>query len=165
MPRPALVSKADLEKAMVEIEAREGRKATNRELADLLTERLKVLITEQRVNQTKQRHGLTKAQLDHRGAVPWSLKLEDQSSTEAKYLRWLSTLAQHRWLPMELYRPAAGWARRLVKEGYDIRYDADNVAGERWVIFHADPEDWHLRRVLDEAKSGLAQMIEDRRTS
>lgn len=160
MPRPELVTKADLERAIAYLSGRFGREPSTREIAGYLSEKLNQPVRENYVTKVKMRHGLNKPQLSHRDYIPWLLMPEDTKSKEAQYLRVLGALAQEENRPAVAINKAGNWARAIVEEGLDVRYVALNPVGERWEYFPANPDSWHLKQVLTAALEGLARLSE-----
>jgi len=89
---------------------------------------------------------LTEELADHSWAIPWGIRPEDRQSTERRYLRELSLVAQGRPpYQMAVLHTALRWARKVVEAGQDITYE------DGWVYVAADPAHWHLRDVYTHA--------------
>jgi hypothetical protein len=108
-------------------------------------------VSESGVLQAKRAAGLAKPMLDHRAAIPWTLRREHVQSGPATNLRNLSAVAQGRAVPPEKVNTALRWARRLVDAGADISYDP--VAG--FVEIPAPAGASHIAEVLARASRAL----------
>ncbi|TDB90921.1 winged helix-turn-helix domain-containing protein [Actinomadura sp. KC216] len=98
--------------------------------------------------------------VDHKWAIPWTIATEHQKNRVAMYLRWLSRTAQGDEILQENRNTALRWAQTLVDENRDVDYDRDappNDLSKQGGFFlrEADPENWHLKMVLDKAKAGV----------
>ncbi|SDG01540.1 hypothetical protein SAMN05421505_101109 [Sinosporangium album] len=104
------------------------------------------------VLQAKRAAGLSKAMLDHSGAIPWRLRAEDRQSGPATNLRTLSTVAQGRTVPREKLNTALRWAQRLVGAGLDVDYRPDTGFCEvpAGAESHIGALVAEVRKVLDE---------------
>lgn len=107
------------------------------------------------------RAGLVKRKsLSHKRALPWTLDASHKLSKPASYLRYLSSLAQGGKVASDNAATAIRWAESIVSRGLDLDYDPQqppNEASDKGGFFfkEADPDDWHLKKVLDEAKAGV----------
>lgn len=113
-------------------------------------------LTASGVAQAVGRYGLARPRADHKWALPWPLKREHSQSKVAKYLRYLSKLAQGQQVSRYTARTAIKWASDLVKEGYDIGYRREEHPNDfspagGFFLKKADPQDWHLKKVLEKA--------------
>lgn len=116
------------------------------------------------VYQAAKDFGLTRPQLDHKWALPWTLAPEHKASKVAKYLRDLSSISQGKKIRETSKVTAIRWAERLVSQGLDIDYRRDEPPNDESPVggFYtkpAVPNKWHLKTVLDKAKRGAAQEI------
>lgn len=90
--------------------------------------------------------------------IPWRVAAEHHDTQEARHLRFLAQAAEQ--VPTK-YRSHRGmaiqWAARLVAEGKDVDYRRDMG----FLIITANPQEWHLRTLLDAAQrfvAGLPQL-------
>ncbi|MEU9871118.1 hypothetical protein AB0C87_25135 [Actinomadura sp. NPDC048021] len=110
--------------------------------------------------------GLTRPQLSHKWALPWTLAAEHKASKVAKYLRDLSSLAQGKEIRETNKVTAIRWAEGLVSKDLDIDYRRDEPSNEESPVggFYSKPASkvpgkWHLKSVLDKAKRGVVQNL------
>lgn len=108
-------------------------------------------VSESGVLQAKRAAGLSKAMLDHSGAIPWKLRREHTQSGPATNLRNLSAAAQGRVPAPEKLNTAVRWAQRLVDEGLDVVYDPGLGFGE----VPASPTGSHVATVLAAARKAV----------
>lgn len=116
-------------------------------------------VSESGVLQAKRAAGLVKPMLDHRAAIPWTLRREHTQSGPATNLRTLSSVAQGRRMPREKVNTAVRWARRLVEAGMDVAYDPATGFGET----PAAAAGSHVAGVLDAALRALGEENRDER--
>lgn len=98
--------------------------------------------------------------LDHKWALPWDIAVEHNLTKATGYLRTLSSVAQGKDIYEDVRNTAFRWAQKLVDRGLDIDYDRDVPPSEvstqgGFYLKEADPENWHLKKVLERAKSGV----------
>ncbi|WP_431893620.1 hypothetical protein [Nonomuraea sp. bgisy101] len=104
-------------------------------------------VSESGVLQAKRAAGLAKPQLDHGGALPWTLSRTHAQSGPATNLRNLSAAAQGARVAPERLNTALRWARRLVEQGLDVAYDPV----EGFTEVPAPPSGSHVAEVLGRA--------------
>lgn len=116
------------------------------------------------VQQAARKYGLSKKTISHKWALPWRVGDEHHKTKVAKYLRDLSSVAQGKEISSENRNTAIAWARSLVERDLDIDYDREkppneeNVAGG-FFTKPADPENWHVRMVLERALRGTYRRL------
>lgn len=159
MPREQLLSEPDLTAAIQKLADDLKRVPTNREVARYLTQKMNRIIRPHYINKKKVEFGLTTPQLSHKDLIHETLLPEDMKSMEAQYFRVLNALKQREMRPMVSVKKSINWARRHVKEGEDVRYNREGPEDERWEYFKADPANWRLRTVLEDAKAGLKELL------
>lgn len=93
--------------------------------------------------------GAVAARLDHSEWIPFApIKQGHYDATEYRYLTMLSQAAQRvETMHKGLRATAVKWAREILEIGGDITYDP--IGG--WLVVTADPSDWYLKRLFDEA--------------
>jgi hypothetical protein len=133
------------------------RKMTHAEIA------AEIGLTVWGVEQAVRRYGLSKPRISHKWAVPWQVKVEHSPSKVGKYLRDLSSIAQEKKIYESNAKTALAWAKDLVAKGLDIDYDRDYPPNDENVMggFYskkAEPDDWHLKMVLERALAGAARI-------
>lgn len=166
MPRPEIVTKADLVRAIERLSDALGREPSRKELADYLGRVKHRSFTENYISKVRSRHGLSNPMLSHNDFIPWTLLPDDMRSKEAQYLRVLGALAQEENRPAVAINKAGNWAKANVDDGQDVRYapyDSDGnlkPLGLRWEYFPANPNAWHLKWVLALAEQGLSRLSE-----
>ncbi len=69
------------------------------------------------------RMGLSRTQLDHSDAIPWTVKEEHKRAAPLQYMRELSQMAKGKMISAHRQATAIRWARALVEEGWDVSYD------------------------------------------
>ncbi|RBQ20468.1 hypothetical protein DP939_11880 [Spongiactinospora rosea] len=114
-------------------------------------------VSESGVLQAKRAAGLARPTLDHRAAIPWTVKREHVQSGPATNLRNLSAVAQGGSVPPEKVNTALRWAQRLIDAGSDVTYDP--VAG--FTEVPAAPDDSHIAGVLARARQALSGGAQD----
>jgi hypothetical protein len=154
MPRPELVTKWDLEEAILHLSRRRESVPSNQEIAEYLGKKKGREFTANYISKAKMRHGLNIPLLSHRDVIPWRLLPEDMKSKEAQYLRVLGALAKGEDRPKEAVAKSLNWLRRHVKDLEDVKYVALAPLGQRWQYPKAEMNDWHLKRVLDMVEGG-----------
>ncbi|GAA2397431.1 hypothetical protein GCM10010404_63940 [Nonomuraea africana] len=108
-------------------------------------------VSESGVLQAKRAAGLAKPQMDHSGALPWTLSRAHAQSGPATNLRNLSAAAQGGRVAPERLNTALRWARRLVEQGLDVAYDPE--AG--FTEVPASPSGSHVAKVLESATKAV----------
>ena len=128
-------------------------------------------ITVSGVQQILQGEGEVKEYLSHKEAIPWSNKKTIHNrSTVAERLRWLSKLAQGKPLHKSKQRnnwwmnEAINWANEIIDSGMDIDYDRDSPPNDfslvgGFFLKPADPEDWHIEKLMNRVRSRLARKL------
>lgn len=106
---------------------------------------------------------LVPARPNRKWAIPGHVTLDpkDKNTTELRYLWLLAAVADGEPRDLVLVTTASNWANGLISEGKDIRYDRKKPRGQRWVIFDADPNAWHVKMVLESAKAGRRLSLSD----
>lgn len=127
-------------------------------------------LTPSGVAQAVMKYGLARPRISHKWAIPWRVaKGPHYNGKIVKYLRDLSSIAQGKEIAQTNKVTAVRWAERLVNSGLDIDYDpekppnAESKAGGFYTKPAPkkleQPEDWHLKYVLDRAKAGITQKL------
>ncbi|QFG25458.1 hypothetical protein [Actinomadura sp. WMMB 499] len=118
------------------------------------------------VYQAAKDFGLTRPQLSHKWALPWTLAPEHKAGKIAKYLRDLSSLAQGKQIRDTHKVTAIRWAEQLVAQNLDVAYRRDEPPNDESAVggFYTVPASrvdgkWHLKHVLDKAKRGVVQNL------
>ena len=121
-------------------------------------------LSESGVYQAIRRYGLSKPRLSHKWAIPWKLDKQrgHNDCKTATYLAHLSSIAQGKEIPRDKAQTAFHWAERLVEAGLDIDYDRDVPPNDESIVGgfftkEADPDNWHLKHVLERARLGAAR--------
>lgn len=116
------------------------------------------------VKQAVARYGLAKPRLSHKEALPWRLAEEHSDGGVPKYLRDLSSVGQLKKIPRDQAVTAIRWAQRIVGTEKDLDYDralppeeSVHVRGG-FYLKPAEPEAWHLKKLLDRAQRGFLKL-------
>ena len=139
---------------------RENENMTNAQLAEHFG------VTVSAIRSLRRARGLTKPQLSHKKALPWSLAEEHWNATPATYLRRLDTLAQGERLHeydttnSDMTNQVVNWANRILDEKLDIDYSKDaspsdfsRVGG--FYTREANEKNWHLKNLMDRVQEAL----------
>jgi hypothetical protein len=102
------------------------------------------------INNKKIKLGLTRRQLSHKWAVPWTLNALHKKSTFVQYLWALSTAAQTDNFSGGIVNIASKWALDLIERERDITYDPDYG----FIVVTADQTRWHIKMVMEAAING-----------
>lgn len=117
----------------------------------------RVGLTASGVYQAARRYGLTRNKwVRRKWAIPWRVATDHSASPPAKYLRTLAAVAEGQPPHRFDVATAIRWARKLLDQGLDVDYDREAPPSDfshrgGFYTKPADPENWHLKMVLERA--------------
>ncbi|WP_433434577.1 GcrA family cell cycle regulator [Nonomuraea sp. CA-141351] len=108
------------------------------------------------------RMGLSRKQLTHSDAIPWTVKEEHKRTAPLQYMRELSQMAKGKMISAHRQATAIRWAQGLVEQGLDVSYDPDAPPSDfcpqgGFHLIPADEGTSHVAGLLEAASQKVAQ--------